>query len=59
MKTEVIITADDQRYNDFKKGDRGYVDGYVRGGNNEPLAVVVRTNGSFVLVPLNLIVKKP
>jgi hypothetical protein len=25
----------------FKDGDIGYIDGYVRGANNEPLCVVV------------------
>ena len=49
MKTKVRITCD-SRYNDFHKGDIGYVDGYIRGGDNTPYAVVV-IDKSFSLVP--------
>jgi len=55
MKTKVIIKKDYYQ-GIFKKGDNGYIDGYVRGGDNVPLAVVVVHN-RIDLVPLhNLIV---
>lgn len=62
MKTEVVIQDKDQ-YGEFEKGDMGYVDGYVRGGDNSPFAVVVlqtpdTRNGSFVLVSLNNLKKR-
>lgn len=50
--TEVILKSDDQQYQEWKKGDRGYIDGYVRGGNNTPLACVV-IHERIVLVPLD------
>ena len=50
MKTKVRITYD-SRYNDYHKGDIGYVDGYSRGGDNIPYAVVV-IDKIFVLVPI-------
>lgn len=40
-KTEVVITEDDRQYNEFKIGEFGYIDGYIRGGDNVPYAVVV------------------
>ena len=63
MKTEVTIQNDDHEHKEYKKGDFGYVDGYVRGGNNAPLAVVVLEttndrNGIFVLVPLHNLKKR-
>ena len=50
MKTKVRITCD-SRYNEYHKGDIGYVDGYCRGGDNIPYAVVV-IDKMFVLVPI-------
>ena len=40
-KTKVRTKNDDQECQEFKKGEEGYVDGYVRGGDNRPYAVVV------------------
>jgi hypothetical protein len=40
-KTRVRIENDDQRYHEYKKGEEGYIDGYVRGGDDSPYAVVV------------------
>lgn len=40
MKTEVEITIELNQCI-FKKGERGYIDGYIRGANNVPLAAVV------------------
>ena len=50
MKTKVRITCT-SIYEDFHKGDVGYVDGYIRGGDDTPCAVVV-IGKSFSLVPL-------
>ena len=50
MKTKVRITCD-SRYNEYYKGGIGYVDGYCRGGDNIPYAVVV-IDKMFVLVPI-------
>jgi hypothetical protein len=41
MKTRVIVNQDDPQYNEFKKGEVGYIDGYVRGGEGIPYAAVV------------------
>lgn len=53
MKTKVRITYDSHHY-DVHKGDVGYVDGYMRDGNNVPCAVVV-IGKSFNFVPLHMI----
>lgn len=44
MKTRVEFIAD-QPQEKFKKGDRGYIDGYVRGGDGKPYAMVVSDKG--------------
>lgn len=41
MKTKVRMLHDDSRYNEWKSGEEGYIDGYVRGGDDVPYAVVV------------------
>ena len=50
MKTKVLITCDSP-YDDYHKGDIGYVDGYCSGGDYTPCAVVV-IDKMFVLVPI-------
>ena len=50
MKTKVRITCD-YHCNDYHKGDIGYVDGYCRGGDETPCAVVV-INKRFILIPI-------
>lgn len=40
MKTKVKIICDVPN-SMLKKGDSGYIDGYVRGGNDVPYAIVV------------------
>lgn len=52
MTTWVEMKNDDQMHNDFKKGEKGYIDGYVRGGNNTPFACVV-IEDRIVLCPLH------
>lgn len=59
MKTKVYITHTNMNPmgDSYKQGDTGFVDGYVRGGDGRPYAVVVlhETGDSrdkmFVLVP--------
>ncbi len=54
MKT-IIELLDDSPYNEYKKGDTGYVDAYIRGSNNAPYAVIVLSSGRFALVPIHSI----
>lgn len=39
-KTKVKIVGDPEPCR-FNSGDIGYIDGYIRGGNNVPLCVVI------------------
>jgi len=41
MKTKVRITQGDHQYNQYERNETGYIDGYVRGGEDRPYAVVV------------------
>jgi hypothetical protein len=41
MKTTVEMNCADNQHQDWKIGERGYIDGYVNGGTGRPLAVVV------------------
>lgn len=52
-QVRVLITSDD-RYNDYKKGDVGYVHGYIRGGDNVPYVVVI-IETKIVMVPFHSI----
>jgi len=29
MKTQIVFEFDDNQYNEWKKGDKGYIDGYL------------------------------
>jgi hypothetical protein len=40
MKTKVLLVQDQPQCR-FKKGDVGYIDGYVQGGTGAPLVAVV------------------
>ena len=51
MRTKVVIIANGQ-YNDFKIGEEGYIDGYCRGGDERPYAVVVIAD-RIVMAPLH------
>ena len=44
MKTAIVFVKD-QHQEKFKEGDEGYIDGYVRGGDGVPCAVVVGDDG--------------
>jgi len=50
MRTKVILLNDVPQSN-FKRGDTGYIDGYVQAADSRPYAVMVRdTDGRFELV---------
>jgi len=52
MKTKVKLNGKNQ-YNDWNDGDTGCIDGYVRGGDDRPYAVVVLDkNKLFVLAEM-------
>ena len=54
-KTEVIATSDSHQC-EIKMGDVGYIDGYVRGGDDRPYAVFVRlSDGKIDLAPAYLL----
>lgn len=39
MKTKVIFINDDQQYNDWKRGDKGFIEGFLY--TNRPYMVIV------------------
>ena len=51
-KTKIIFVADSTD-GDYKRDEWGYIDGYVQGGNNRPLAVVVKGNQKIVLADIH------
>lgn len=57
MRTNVEIKEDDHQYNEFKAGEHGYIDGYIRGGDNRPYAVVVIGDRLVLVNTYNLLVK--
>lgn len=58
-RLKIITTSKDHQHGDWEKGETGYIDGYVNGGNGQPLACVwireysVESNivGRIVLMP--------
>lgn len=50
-RCRVIFTADSS-YDFYKKGERGYIDGYLYRLNGNPGVVVVKDNGYIVCAPL-------
>lgn len=57
-KTQVKITADPEDGQEYKKGDIGYIDGYMRGGNHQPCAVVI-VKLKMYMVPIRNLSKLP
>lgn len=51
-KTKVIVSITDKNYSNYKMGEEGYIDGYVRSSNDFPCAVVVIRN-KLVMVPIH------
>lgn len=54
MRIKVQVKSNDSVHNDYKKGERGVIDGYVRGGNDAPFAVVL-IDDRLEMIPLNLL----
>lgn len=52
-KTKVEVLSDDH-FGEFKKGERGYIDGYVRGGDDAPYAAVVIDDRVALISTTNL-----
>ena len=52
MRTRVEFKHNDAEHKEWTKGDKGYIDGYVRGGNGVPFAAVV-IGHDIVLAPLH------
>lgn len=54
--TYIKFKSDDHEHNLWKKGQQGYIEGYVRGYNNVPCAVVViESTRDIVLAPITTI----
>lgn len=51
MKTKVTVIADDNQYKEYSLNDKGYIDGYVTGGDNRPYAAVV-IGKKIVMIPM-------
>lgn len=52
MQRALIKFKADCRYGDYKKGEQGHIDGYIRGGNDVPQVVVIKDNGDLVLAEI-------
>lgn len=52
MKKVVQMIARSQ-YGEYNSGDYGFLEGFVRGGDGTPCAVVSLKNGSFVCAPIH------
>lgn len=54
MKKLRVKFEHDSPYGEYHNGDVGFVDGYVRGGNDVPYAVIVmKDTGRFVMAELH------
>lgn len=54
MKRVRVRFICDSPYKDWNSGDVGYIDGYCRGGDDVPYAVVI-TKSRIVMAPLETI----
>jgi hypothetical protein len=52
MKTCIEMTTSDGQNGDWKNGERGYIDGYVVGGDGRPYAAVV-IDERIILAPVH------
>ena len=50
--TQVVEIIGDSPYGDYKKGEHGFLEGFVRGGDDVPCGVVSLKDGRFVCVPI-------
>ena len=51
MKRLKVVFVSNSQYKEWEPGDVGYVDGYCRGGDDVPYAVIV-TKDRIVMAPL-------
>lgn len=56
MKTRVEFIGTSQ-YNEWNIGDKGYIDGYVRGGDERPYAVVVLEKDNTIVLAISHSIK--
>lgn len=49
MRTCIIFKSDDYLDSDWKKGEMGYIDGYIYGNECGPLAAIIKEDGNIVL----------
>jgi hypothetical protein len=58
MKTkfEFITDYSHETMQQYKKGDKGYIDGYINGGNGRPLMVIV-VGEVIDLIPFHNLIK--
>jgi hypothetical protein len=52
-KVQVEITSHDQFHDDYKSGEKGFIDGYIRAGRSGAPHAVVVVEDRIVMVPLN------
>lgn len=50
--TKVVQIIGYSPYGDYKSGEYGFLEGFVRGGDDVPCAVLSLKNGRFVCVPV-------
>ena len=56
MKARIVFTHKSPYTGEFDAGDYGIVDGYCRGGDDVPCAVVIREkDGRFILAPVSFL----
>lgn len=58
-RTRVRFIAEKHPHNEMKRFERGYIDGYVRGGDDRPYAIVVKDNGKIVMCSINQLERVP
>ena len=51
-KTKIAFLNDSRYPGEYKQGENGYIDGYVRGGCDTPCAVVVKRDGQIVMASI-------
>lgn len=49
MKRAKVKFECDSPYGDYRKGEMGYIDGYLRGGDNTPTVAIIKEDGRLVL----------
>ena len=58
-RLRIIFDHTDSQHKEWEKGERGLIDGYVRGGDGVPYAVILKESGSLVMAPFSSFMVKP